>query len=162
MTKSQYYIDKLGLISHPEGGYYKETYRAEMEISCHGFEGKRNVSTAIYFLLENENKSHFHKIKSDELWFHHDGNALEIYVLQENGLQTIVLGKDISNGEVLQAVIPANLWFASKVKNDFGFALVSCTVSPGFDFYDFVMASKSDLLEKFPNFEEIIELMTLK
>lgn len=161
MSRAQTYIQHLELIPHPEGGFYKETYRADMESDFEGFDGKRNVCTAIYFLLENDNKSHFHKIKSDELWFHHDGDALEIFVLSESGLQKITLGKSIENGEVMQAVIPANVWFASKVKDNKGFALVSCTVSPGFDFADFEMATKKELLENYPNCVNIINEMCL-
>lgn len=161
MSRAQTFIQHLELIPHPEGGFYKETYRADLESDFEGFEGKRNVCTAIYFLLENDNKSHFHKIKSDELWFHHEGDALEIFVLSESGLQIIRIGKSIENGEVMQAVIPANVWFASKVKDNIGFALVSCTVSPGFDFVDFEMATKKELLENYPNCANIINEMCL-
>ncbi|MEY5049613.1 MAG: hypothetical protein RLZZ175_2972 [Bacteroidota bacterium] len=161
MSKATYYKQKLELLPHPEGGFYKETYRADLQIDVDGFNGSRNVSTAIYFLLENNNKSHFHKIKSDELWFHHDGDTLEIYVLSESGLEIIYLGKDLENGEVLQAVIPANTWFASKVKDNQGFVLVSCTVAPGFSFEDFEMATKNDLLIQYPQYQEIISTLCL-
>jgi predicted cupin superfamily sugar epimerase len=156
-----YYIDKLNLIPHPEGGFYIESYRDNKKTQFDGFEGERNISTAIYFLLQHSQKSHFHKIKSDELWFHHDGNVLEIYILDHNELKTIHLGKDLDKGEVLQAVVPANVWFASKVKNDEGFVLVSCTVSPGFSFEDFEMANRKDLNTEFKNENEIISLMCL-
>lgn len=161
MSKATYYKQKLALLPHPEGGFYKETYRADLQIDVDGFNGSRNVSTAIYFLLENDNKSHFHKIKSDELWFHHDGDTLEIYVLHESGLEIIYLGKDLENGEVLQAVIPANTWFASKVKDNQGFVLVSCTVAPGFSFEDFEMATKNELLIQYPQNQEIISTLCL-
>lgn len=161
MSKSEYYKHILDLQSHPEGGYYKETYRAKTEIKVQGFKSTRNVSTAIYFLLENDNKSHFHKIKSDELWFYHDGNTLEIYVLHPHGLEIIYLGKDLEKGESLQAIIPANTWFASKVKDNHGFVLVSCTVAPGFSFDDFEMANKLNLLIEFPSQSEIVNLLCL-
>jgi uncharacterized protein len=161
MTTAQDYIQILDLQAHPEGGFYKETYRAETSFDPVGFDGSRNVSTAIYFLLEGNNKSHFHKIKSDELWFFHDGASLEIYVLEVSGLKIIRLGKNIAEGEVLQAVIPANVWFASKVKDNDGFVLVSCTVAPGFSFEDFDLATRSFLLSQFPGEEDVIEEMTL-
>lgn len=161
MTNAATYIQDLNLQPHPEGGYYKETYRAETVVDVIEFDGVRNISTAIYFLLEGNNKSHFHKIKSDELWFYHDGASLEIFVLSKTETKLIRLGKNIANGEVLQAVVPANTWFASKVKNNEGFVLVSCTVSPGFSFEDFEMATKDDLKIEFPNAIEIIEEMTL-
>jgi uncharacterized protein len=161
MTTAAAYIQQLQLQPHPEGGFYKETYRADTLVEAHGFEGKRHVSTAIYFLLESAQKSHFHKIKSDELWFYHDGSSLEIYVLEAMGLRVIRLGKDAAQGEVLQAVVPAHAWFASKVKDDKGFVLVSCTVSPGFSFDDFEMAKKENLRLQFPYALEVIESMTL-
>lgn len=161
MQQASAYIQHLQLQPHPEGGFYRETYRAATEIQAEGFQGKRNVCTAIYFLLEGTNKSHFHKIKSDELWFYHDGTSLEIFVLEATGLEVIRLGKNAAEGEVLQAVIPANVWFASKVKNNEGFVLVSCTVSPGFSFDDFQMAKKADLKRQFPHAIDVIEEMTL-
>ena len=161
MTNAATYIQDLNLQPHPEGGYYKETYRAETVVDIASFNGTRNVSTAIYFLLEGNNKSHFHKIKSDELWFYHDGASLEIFILSKTEITLIRLGKNIAHGEVLQAVVPAHTWFASKVKNNEGFVLVSCTVSPGFNFEDFEMATKDNLKMEFPNAIEIIEEMTL-
>jgi predicted cupin superfamily sugar epimerase len=146
---ARYWIEHLNLLPHPEGGYYKETYRCAEEISVP--EGKRNISTAIYFLLEEKNKSHFHRIKSDELWFFHEGAALEIFCLTKDKLTSVLLGKNLESGECLQAIIPAGCWFASKVKNETGYALVSCTVAPGFDFKDFELGKKADLLKTYPN-----------
>nr|WP_294896817.1 cupin domain-containing protein [uncultured Pedobacter sp.] len=157
---TQYYIDKLGLIAHPEGGFYAETYRGKQEIE--NSEGnKRNISTAIYFLLSDHQKSHFHRIKSDELWFHHQGETLSISVIVEDKLEVINLEKDLENGEVLQATIPANCWFASQVKSKKGFALVSCTVALGFDFADFEMAKKSNLLTQYPKYATVLEELCL-
>jgi len=151
-------ISKLELLPHPEGGYYREMYRSDETIDTP--QGKRNVCTAIYYLLENKDKSNFHRIKSDECWFFHQGNALEIFVLDNATLKTITLGNDIMNGELPQAIIPANCWFASKVKNESGFALVSCTVAPGFDFRDFEMADRQKLLQEFPKQRELITIFT--
>lgn len=146
---SQEIINHLNLLPHPEGGYYKETYRSdETHINADGNE--RNISTAIYFLLENEDKSHLHRIKSDEMWFFHQGEALEIVSIQKGELVSTILGNDLSSGEVPQAMIPANSWFGSRVKDGKGYALVSCTVAPGFDFGDFEMAEMKDLSENFP------------
>jgi predicted cupin superfamily sugar epimerase len=147
-------ITKLHLSKHPEGGYYKETYRStdELETSI----GKRNVSTAIYFLLEGNDKSKFHRIKSDECWFFHQGNAVEIFILSDEGLKTILLGNEIFSNEIPQAVVPANSWFAARVKNESGFALVSCTVAPGFDFRDFELAEPQMLMKKFPDQSDLV------
>ena len=154
-------VERLGLQEHPEGGFYKETYRSNQTIETDK-NVYRNISTAIYFLLENENKSLFHRIKSDELWFFHQGEALEIVFIKEGVLNTIILGNNLGNGEVVQATIPANTWFASRVKNLKGYSLVSCTVAPGFDFADFELAKREDLINEFPNLKETIEKFTKK
>jgi predicted cupin superfamily sugar epimerase len=154
-------VERLGLQEHPEGGFYKETYRSNQTIETDK-NVYRNISTAIYFLLENENKSLFHRIKSDELWFFHQGEALEIVFIKEGVLNTIILGNNLENGEVVQATIPANTWFASRVKNLKGYSFVSCTVAPGFDFADFELAKREDLINEFPNLKETIEKFTKK
>ncbi len=160
MKTAKYFIEKLGLQPHPEGGFYRETFRAKEEIN-NANNNKRNLTTAIYFLLEKENKSHFHRIKSDELWFHQFGATLEILYIEKDELKTIYLGNDIENGEVLQATIPANTWFASRMKNYESFGLVSCTVSPGFDFADFEMAKKQELIKTYPKLSAVLEEMCL-
>ena len=152
-------IQKLGLAPHPEGGYYKETYRCSENL-VNGSGENRNVSTAIYYLLEDNDKSHFHRIKSDELWFFHQGKALEIVSIQNNVLVTTYLGNDLARGEVPQTVIPANCWFAARVKDESGFSLVSCTVAPGFDFSDFEMAKRDALIQQFPHLKAVIECFT--
>lgn len=114
LKDAKYYIDKLNLIAHPEGGFYAETYRGK-QIVKNNENRSRHISTAIYFLLSDTQKSHFHKIESDELWFHHQGEAIKISVIIDGKLKVIQLGKDLENGEVLQATIPANCWFASQV-----------------------------------------------
>jgi predicted cupin superfamily sugar epimerase len=152
-------VERLGLQEHPEGGFYKETYRSNQTIETDK-NVYRNISTAIYFLLENENISLFHRIKSDELWFFHQGEALEIVFIKEGVLNTIILGNNLENGEVVQATIPANTWFASRVKNLKGYSFVSCTVAPGFDFADFELAKREDLINEFPNLKETIEKFT--
>jgi predicted cupin superfamily sugar epimerase len=151
------WIAQLDLLPHPEGGYYKETYRSKEESAFEGFNGKRSISTAIYFLLEGKDKSHFHRIQSDELWFFHEGEALEIFVLREDKVEWIALGKNIEQGEQLQAIIPAGLWFGARLKSQTGYALVSCTVAPGFDFRDFELGKKKELLIALPQHEKIIE-----
>jgi len=152
-------IQNLNLRAHPEGGYYAETYRSEETITTANG-AKRNVCTGIYFLLENEDKSHFHKIKSDELWFFHLGQPLEIVVMNEEGVETLMLGSDLGTGERLQAIIPANTWFAARLRDGKGFALVSCTVAPGFDFEDFELGERRQLLEEFPSNRKLIEEFT--
>ena len=152
-------VEKLELIAHPEGGFYKETYRSMQSVKTDRNQ-LRNMSTAIYFLLENDNKSLFHRIQSDELWFFHQGASLEIVYIQNGILQTITLGNSFADGEVLQAIIPANTWFAAAVKHFQGYALVSCTVAPGFDFADFELANRNELMQEFPDLKDTIQKYT--
>lgn len=147
MTSSRdanYWIEKLRLEPHPEGGYYRQTYRAELmigeEVLPPVFCGDRAVATAIYFLLAGENFSAFHRLRSDEMWHFYAGGTLAVHVIEENGKHSeILLGSDADDGEVFQAVVKAGCWFGSRVKDPRTFAVVGCTVSPGFDFADFEM-----------------------
>ena len=135
---SKYYIQHLQLIPHPEGGYYKETYRSPLEITVEGFSDQRSISTSIYFLLEQGQESALHRIKSDEIWFFQDGDSIEIFELDEHNNEVITsLGKNITQGDVLQYVVKAGGWFGSRLKPESSFCLVACQVSPGFDFRDF-------------------------
>ncbi len=154
-------IAKLNMIQHPEGGFYRETYRGAEQIPTE--DGRqRSTGTAIYYLLKDADKSHFHRLKSDEIWFFHQGTALEVLQITADGKIDIqTLGNGLNDGQVLQLVIPANTWFAARVKNEKGFALVSCVVAPGFDFADFELGDKSELKRLFPGIEEEIEVMTL-
>lgn len=152
---ARHYIEHLQLVPHPEGGYYKESFRSPGIISkgClpKDIGGDRSFSTAIYFLLEQGDFSAFHKIKSDECWHFYEGGTLLIHVLQQTGEYTCTkLGRNIQEGEVFQYVVPAGAWFASEPAPSSFFTLVGCTVAPGFDFADFEMAKKEVLLEQFP------------
>jgi len=164
MKSIDYWIDHLGLLPHPEGGYYKETYRSPEVLAASAlpnrFGGSRNYSTAIYFLLRSEDKSVFHRIKSDELWHFYQGSTLLIYVLHENELRIHRLGTNLEKGDSLQVAIPANCWFASHVEMPNSFALCGCTVAPGFDFRDFEMASREILLREFPGYSDVIKRLT--
>lgn len=132
------YVNELNMLPHPEGGYYKENFRSESSFQFEGFEGERSICTSIYFLLEKGQTSALHRIKSDEIWYFHDGQTLEIIELDSIGNERITrLGKDLLNGEVLQHVVPANTWFGARLAPESDFCLVGCQVSPGFDFKDF-------------------------
>jgi predicted cupin superfamily sugar epimerase len=156
------FVQQYNLQAHPEGGWYKETYRSSENIPGlslpERFGGERNFSTAIYFLLEQGNFSAFHKIKSDECWHFYAGDTLHVYVLHDDGkMEIIKLGSDIMNGELFQYVVPANCWFASRPAPASKFCFVGCTVAPGFDFADFEMAKAETLIELFPLHEKIIK-----
>ncbi len=163
MYPIDYWINHLDLQAHPEGGFYKETYRSKEIIATCGlparFDGTRNFSTAIYFLLRSEDRSVFHRIKSDELWHFYDGTTLLIYILTDDGLTIKRLGNNLLLGESLQVVVPANCWFGARVENKQSYSLCGCTVAPGFDFQDFEMADREELIKEYPAFKkEIVEL----
>ncbi len=161
--KAKYYIQKLQLEKHPEGGYFREIYRSDEMISIDAPKKKfkRNVSTSIYFLLEGSQVSKFHRLKSDELWHFYDGSSVKVYVIDEKRKLTgIILGKKVEEGEVFQTVIKKNNWFAAEVINKRSFSLIGCTVSPGFDFSDFELADREYLLESFPKHKSIISKFT--
>lgn len=161
--KAKEYIQKLQLKKHPEGGYYREVYRAaEMfYIDAPPKALKRNASTSIYFLLEGKQVSKFHRLKSDEQWHFYDGSSIKIYVIDEKGkLKEYLLGNKITDGNLFQLVIKKNNWFAAELINKRGFALIGCTVSPGFDFNDFELADKKSMIEKFPLHSDLIDRLT--
>jgi predicted cupin superfamily sugar epimerase len=164
MKTIAYWVEHLNLVPHPEGGFYKENYRSVEQISTDAlparYGGTRNYSTAIYFLLRSEDKSVFHRIKSDEIWHFYQGETLLIYVLTEKGLDVLRLGSNLEKGDRLQVVVPANCWFGACVEKSDTFTLAGCTVAPGFDFRDFEMATRDDLKNQFPSQEEIIIKLT--
>lgn len=157
--------EKLCLQPHPEGGYFKEVYRAEDKVEMAAlpkrFSGDRNVCTSIYFMLAGNDKSHFHKIKSDEIWHFYSGTTLILHQIDSEGnYSNIKVGSNILDGETNQAIIKHGVWFAAEVEDKNSYALVGCTVSPGFDFADFELAKQKDLCEKFPQHSDLIKRFT--
>ena len=149
-------IEKLHLQPHPEGGYYKETYRSID--TC--LDESRNLQTAIYFLLTSDNVSHFHRIKSDEIWYFHAGSPLIVHTLTEKGHTKHLVGNDLLAGQTPQLLVPKDTIFGSSVLEKDSYSLVSCSVAPGFDFADFELFSKEELMQDYATFEEIIDLLT--
>lgn len=166
MKPASYWIEKFNLLAHPEGGYYAETYRASETIPQQAlparFGGDRAFSTGIYFLLESHNFSAFHRIQADEMWHFYAGEALEVFVIDEKTgeLTVIRLGNDPENGETFQAVVPAGAWFGSRPAASSSYALVGCTVAPGFDFADFEMAACDALTQQYPQHAALIAGLT--
>ncbi len=163
---AEHYIKSLGLEPHPEGGYYKEVYRASGSIEQNAlpacFSGSRNYATSIYFLLKSGQYSAFHKIKQDEGWHFYAGTSLTLHLISPNGdYSHVVIGQNIDKGERFQYYVPAGYYFAAEINADDSFALVGCTVSPGFDFVDFDMPSKTRLLALFPHLGTIIARLAL-
>jgi uncharacterized protein len=161
--KAKQYIKQLQLKKHPEGGYFKEVYRSvERILPTHlpkRYKSSRSFSTSIYFLLEGQQFSSFHLLRSDELWHFYDGSAVLLYTINQKGKLSIKkLGRGM-NSE-LQLVIEKQNWFAAEVEEKKSFALFGCTVSPGFDFDDFELGKRNDLLQKFPQHSALIKRLT--
>lgn len=160
MKTAQDWIQEMNLLPHPEGGYYKEVYRSEEELIGELLPGDRSgirsLSTAIYFLLEGNDFSAFHRIKSDEIWHFYAGASLIIYAIDKKG----ELLEYPLDAKTPMQIIPKNNWFAAELTNKNTFALVGCTVAPGFDFEDFEMGKRELLLNKFPEIDGLIQRLT--
>jgi hypothetical protein len=143
-------IEQLGLEPHPEGGYYRETYRAPLDVNSVAHKGRRSAYTSIYFLLAGDQYSAWHRVASDESWFFHMGSGVDILTLIPSSdsapiaLQVQTLGAL----DRFELAIPAGRWFAAKPLGTDGFALVSCVVAPGFVFEDFELATRQHLLDE--------------
>lgn len=152
--QASYWIEKLKMSPHPEGGYFKEEYRPDSWKSIPGYPAERRVLTTIYYLLEDEDFSAFHRIKSPESWFFHKGKPLLIYSIEEEQLVCRELS-DQESGQ-LQITIEPDTWFAARLKDGEGFVLVSCAVAPGFEYKDFELAEKDKLVALYPLEKDII------
>jgi len=161
---AQAVITQLELVRHPEGGWFRETYRASETVPAHAlpdrFGGSRAYSTAILFLLDAREISALHRIKSDELWHFHTGSPLWIHAIFPDGRYSAQrLGSNFAAGDLVQAIVPAGCWFGAEVAGA-QFALVGCTVAPGFDFADFQLADRQLLSACYPQHEELIGRLT--
>ena len=162
---SQYWIDQLEMEAHPEGGYFKEVYRSGEILPEDGlperYSSTRNISTSIYFLLKSDQVSNFHRIASDETWHFYAGSPLTIHLLEpEQGYKKLLVGPDYDQGYRFQQTVPREVWFGATVDATDSFTLVGCTVAPGFDFEDFELARREELLREFPGQSEIITKLT--
>jgi predicted cupin superfamily sugar epimerase len=161
---AKYWIEKLQLQKHPEGGWFREVYRSDEVIPADalstGFSGSRSISTSIYYLLAGDDFSAFHRIKSDEIWHFYTGtSAIEIISVEEGKIKKQFLGDNPRENQFFQIVVPKNNWFAARLVNKHGFVLAGCTVSPGFHFEDFEMANQ-ELIWQNPEIEkEVVGLI---
>ncbi len=164
MKTAQQWIQHLELQQHPEGGWYKETYRSDLKLPAESIamQGPRAAATVIYFLLQGHEKSHFHRIQSDEHWFFHGGSTLNIHILNNNAskenYRCLPLGPTH-----LQQWVPAKQWFAAELQapTPEAFALMSCVVAPGFDFADFALARADALQQQYPEHRELVKRLCL-
>jgi len=165
MKTAEYWIERLNMESHPEGGYFKEMYRSMENISNKAlpgrYNGDRSFATSIYFLLHEDKISGFHRLRSDETWHFYQGTTLELFVINKKAnLERLLLGPDFDSGERLQITIPKNHWFGSRVVDQHNYTLAGCTVAPGFHFGDFELAARDALIQQFPQHERIISELT--
>lgn len=158
-------IKTLRLEPHPEGGYFREVYRSAETLPAAGlpfrYQGERAVSTAIYFMLASGTFSAFHRLRSDEIWHFYAGSAIDLHLLHTDGRhEGVVNGPDIPAGQQPMVVLPAGTWFAAAVQKPGSYGLVGCTVAPGFDFADFELAQRAELVNLFPMHTELITAFT--
>lgn len=166
MKKATYWIEKLDLQKHPEGGWFKETYRSSETIDGNSlpdrYSSNRAFSTCIYYLLEGNDQSVFHRLKSDEFWHFYTGtSSIKLSIISPEGeLTQHLLGANPDYKEVFQILIPNNHWFAAELTNKEAYSLIGCTVAPGFEFNDFEMGNRNELTKLFPQHQELITHLT--
>lgn len=161
----QQLIDALDLQPHPEGGYFRETYRGELMLPRDtlgpGYTGPRAVGTAIYYLLTADTFSAMHRVRSDEMFHFYLGDPAELLDLTSDGTGRLVtLGANVPTGQTLQHLVRAGNWQGTRLTPGGEYALMGCTVGPGFDFDDFEMASRTTLQAEYPDWAEAIALRT--
>jgi predicted cupin superfamily sugar epimerase len=155
-------VEQLGLSPHPEGGHFAETFRSPLGVASDAHPSERSASTAIYFLLATDEFSAFHRVRSDEVWHHYAGDVLELHSIDAQARHDRrLLGTDLVWGERPQLVIPAGVWQAARpMRGPAGYVLVGCTVAPGFEFADFDMPSRGELVQRYPELRTVIEELT--
>jgi predicted cupin superfamily sugar epimerase len=171
-TESEFIKKKLNLVELPsEGGFYRETYRSKFSTThTSSRKNKSKLSqvnarctvSLIYYLLEGKGHfSAFHRLKSDEIWHFYRGSSVTIHIIDNKGILTLIkLGNDISHGEQCHVVIRAGSWFGAMVDDSTSFALIGCTVTPGFDYKDFELGTRSKLVRMFPKHKATILSLT--
>ena len=162
MHDANYWIKTLDLKPHPEGGYYKETYRSNIKVGARelpvGYDAERRLVTSIYYLLKAGQVSRFHRLKSDEIWYFHLGATVKIVMIDPDGHKhTQYIGKNLDKADKLQCLIPANHLFAAELIGKEEFGLFGCVVSPGFEFTDYEQFESDDLMQIYPKHSDLIK-----
>lgn len=165
MNTATDWIKKLELLPHPEGGYYKEVYRSDEKITKNSlpsrYSSERTFATSIYYLLQSGQFSSFHKLKSDETWHFYSGSPIAIYLISLSGsFEKVILGDEIDKAQLLQYTIERETWFAAEPLDENSFSLIGCSVAPGFEFDDFELGKRDELLYAFPNYSDLILRLT--
>ena len=162
MYNAEYWIQHLKLEPLVEGGFYREIFRSNIEVENDilpiGYKGPRRLSTSIYYLLRSGDVSRFHRLRSDELWYFHYGSSIRIILIdQEGNKHTMLLGPRVEKAEQLQVLVPAGSIFGAEVMEDNSYGLCGCMVSPAFEFSDFAVFEKEDLMQAYPRHAELIK-----
>ena len=156
--QSASWIKRLKLEKHPEGGYFKETYRSDISVNVAGHDGPRHAATAILYMLIGDQFSALHRVKSDEIWHHYSGCPLTLHSIGKGGeLHKTKMGK----GGTPQAVMKAGTWIAASLDNKKSYCLVGCTMSPGFGYRDWELGKRAELAKMYPQHKKLIEKYTL-
>lgn len=150
-------VKKLGLEDHPEGGYFRQTYRSDTTVNVEGYDGPRNISTAIYYMLADGQFSAFHRLRSDELWHYYAGGAVVLYAIGNGGILSKI---KIGRGAAPQTVIRAGTWIAAALASKRSYCLIGCTMSPGFDYRDWELGKREELVSTYPQHRALIERYT--
>jgi uncharacterized protein len=155
MISAEEVIKKFDMQKHPEGGYFKESYRSSEIISREAlparYKGDRSFSTSIYFLLPSGTVSRLHRLASDEVWHFYLGGPLELLQISTAGImEKLILGQDLAAGERVQHMVPAGYWFGARPVEGSAYSFVGCTVAPGFDYADFELVDPENLARNFP------------
>ncbi|MBN2486416.1 MAG: cupin domain-containing protein [Bacteroidales bacterium] len=162
MATKEYWIQHLDLKPHPEGGFFKEIFRSPLNIAKEhlpvGYKSPRRLATSIYYLLRSGDISRMHRLRSDEMWYFHYGSPLKvIYIDREGKKHTKILGSKPEKAEYFFLHIPAGNIFAAEVIESGSYSLVSCVVVPGFEYDDFEMFDKDDLIQAYPKHAVLFE-----
>lgn len=154
--------DKLNLIPHPEGGFYRRNWLSLLSGDLKESTGKmifpaRSIGSSIIYLLPSEMVCKWHRVKCDEMWHHYQGIPLKMYVLNgPKGLETLILGTDIDKGQMPQLIIHRDTWFAAEPLESKGYALCGCTLWPSFTYSDFELADPARLVDEYPSHRVLI------
>jgi predicted cupin superfamily sugar epimerase len=161
-------IRKLSLLPHPEGGYYRETYRAGITLSKDAlpepYSGDRAAATCIYYLLVPGTFSCLHRLVTDEVFHFYAGDPVQLLQLDPTGAESkvTILGNKLDDGQVPQVVVPAGIWQGCRLAPGGEFALMGCTVSPGFEFADYEEGAREVLCQEYQGYAELITELTRK
>jgi len=158
-------VESLNLSAHPEGGYFSEVYRSEEMLNIDDLPGRynssRTFSTSIYYMLVENQISHFHRLKSDETWHFYFGSPVIIHCLSPDGIYNKVkIGCQFTHNIFPQFTIKKGIWFAAEIEDKTSFALIGCTVAPGFEYDDFELGKRNSLINQFPLYKGIISFFT--